>query len=181
MWRALVSNLLFAGLLMLPACGYHLEGHPENVSGTPQRLYIELFGNDSSRAFVNDELTSRLVERFSRSSRFVIVESPQAADVTLAGSLLDYDASPLAYNHSDGIAAQRLALKVQAILRRTGDGGGILWKGILTEEKDYAVSTDRAVQQAAERVAVSSVCERLASDLYARLVDEVVWPALKVP
>jgi len=164
-------------LLALTACGYHLE-NPEISGARRERLYIELFTNQSSRAFINDTLTTDVVTRFSRSGCFDITEDRSAADLILSGSITRYDASPIAYNRLDSITAYRVEIGIHATLRRVTEGGRILWRGDLISGKDYAAATDRLAQQVTERSAGNLVSERLSNDLYARIVDEFDWPNL---
>lgn len=162
-------------LLLAPAaCGYRLEGHRETQQPR-QRLYIELFENRTSRAFVNDTLTVRVVERFARSPLFRIVESRADADLILAGALLSYVTEPVAYNRLDAIVAYRVNLEVQSTVRRAGEEGRVLWRGTRGGNSDYPANPDLALQQNAERSAVALVCERLADDLYVRVTDELAW------
>lgn len=176
-----ICSLLLGLLVALAACGYHLEGRRD--ANTPRkRLYIELFANRTSRAFVNDILTARVVERFARSGLFEIVESPVDADLVLAGSLDRYQTEPVAYSRSDEIAAYRVALDLLATVRRPGtDDGRVFWKGILSDGLDYRADPDRSLQQDVERRAVALICQRLADDLYARVSDELEWTVTPRP
>lgn len=182
MRRVVFSWIVIVLLLLgLSACGYHLEGY--RPDGAPrERLYIGLFTNMTSRAFVNDELTSRVVERFARSGLFEIVESPQQADLILDGVLQQYVSAALAYNLNDEISVYRVTLTVQTTLRRTGEASRVIWKGSFPGTQDFSAHSDRAWQQANERTAVSYLCERLADDIYARGVEEAqLNPLLGVP
>lgn len=169
---------LFFLTMGLSSCGYHLEGN-RTPPAVRERLYIELFANRTSRAFVNDTLTNLVVERVSRSGLFEIVEDPQNADLILLGTLQKYDSAPIAYSKADEIIAYRVDVGVQAVLRRSKPIGRIDWKGELHGSQDYSANPDRALQQEHERSATTLLFERLADDLYARIADEVDWASIR--
>lgn len=171
-----MAGLIIFLTLGLPSCGYHLEGN-RTPPAVRERLYIDLFANRTSRAFVNDTLTNLVVERFARSGLFEMVEDPQNADLILQGTLQKYDTAPIAYSKVDEIIAYRVDVIVQATLRRTKPVGRIDWKGDLSGSQDFSANPDRAVQQENERSATTLLCERLADELYARMADEVDWNA----
>lgn len=166
--------VLIAFLVFLPACGYQREGQ-RSVAQPHQRLYIELLKNRTNRAFVNDMLTARLVERFSRSPIFTIVESPINADLILSGDLVRYESAAVAYDRDDAIVAYRVDLEVEMMVRRGGTDGYIVWRGGRSDSKDYAADPERSLQQNAERSAVAFQCERLVDDLYVQITDGLSW------
>jgi hypothetical protein len=161
--KLLVSVLLLLGCC---ACGYHLEGREAAVTERP-RLYVELFANDTHRAFANDVLTVQVIERFARSPLFSIVENPAQADLLLGGAITLYDTAPIAYSQTDTISAYRADLAVRSTLRRPGAAREMVWRGTLSTSQDYTGNNpDLVMQQSAER---------LANDLYVQVTDALFW------
>ena len=165
--RVLV-NLIVAALLLLScgACGYHREGQ-QSATAVRERLYIELFSNDTHRAFANDVLTVQVIERFARSPLFAIVENPAQADLLLGGAITLYETAPIAYSQLDTISAYKADLAMRATLRRPGAEREIVWRGTLATSQDYTGNNpDLVMQQSAER---------LANDLYTQVTDTLFW------
>lgn len=167
MRQRLLVNLIVTALLLLccGACGYHREG--QQAASVRPRLYIELFANDTHRAFANDTLTVQIIERFARSPLFFIVENPAQADLLLGGAITLYETAPIAYSEQDTISAYRADLAVRSTLRRPGAVREMIWRGTLATSQDYTGSNpDLVLQQSAER---------LANDLYTQVTDALFW------
>jgi hypothetical protein len=168
----MLVNLLIATLLLLGcgSCGYHREGQ-SSPAATPSRLYIELFANDTHRAFANDVLTVQLIERFARSPYFSIVENPAQADLLLGGAITRYETAPIAYSQLDAISAYKAELAVRATVSRPGADRALVWRGTLATTQDYTGNNpDLVMQQSAER---------LANDLYTQVTDVLFWDRAK--
>lgn len=170
-YRLLVSFLVSALLLLgCGACGYHREGQHSPLTERP-RLYIELFSNDTHRAFANDVLTVQVIERFARSPLFFIVETPAQADLHLGGTITLYETTPIAYSQLDTISAYKADLAMRATLRRPGADREMVWRGTLATSQDYTGNNpDLVMQQSAER---------LANDLYTQVTDALFWNGVK--
>lgn len=168
----LLVNLLVLALLLLgcSACGYHREGL-QPASAVRERLYIELFSNDTHRAFANDVLTVQVIERFARSPLFSIVENPAHADLILGGAITLYETAPIAYSQLDAISAYKAELAIRATVRRPGAEREMVWRGTLATSQDYVGNNpDLVMQQSAER---------LANDLYTQVTDTLFWGGVK--
>lgn len=172
MTRRLSVKFIFSALLLLlcGACGYHREGQQSPSAARP-RLYIELFANETHRAFVNDLLTVQLIERFSRSPLFTIVETPAQADFSLGGAITLYETAPIAYSQLDTISAYRADLTVRATVRRPGAEREVVWRSTLAASQDYTANNPDLV--------LSQSAERLANDLYSQMTDTLFWGGMK--
>ncbi len=170
MLRAGVSLLLVALLLLVGACGYRPEGVLPPVSGSPATLFVELAKNRTGRAFMENQLTNRVVERFARGGRYVLTEDRAVAALVLTPEIASYGAVASAYSSTDQILLYRATMTLTATLVQ-GQDGRIVWKGNLVESIEFAASPDRAQQQSNENAAVSGLTVRLADDLYARVAE----------
>lgn len=169
MRRALLP--LVASLLLLTACGYRPEGAVLPAPGPPPTLFVELAKNHTSRAFIENELTNRIVERFARGGRYILDENRNTVDLVLIPEVASYSTVASAYSSSDQILLYRAAMTLTATMVQ-GRDGRIVWKGTLAESVEYAANADRALQQANENNAVIGLTERLADDLYARVLED---------
>ena len=170
MRRSGVPLLLVATLLLVAACGYRPEGTLPPVAGRPATLFVELAKNRTGRAFIENELTNRIVERFARGGRYRLDEERPTAALVLTPEVAGYTAVASAYSQTDQILLYRATMTLVATLVQ-GEDGRIVWKGTLTESVEFAASSDRAQQQTNENVAVSGLTVRLADDLYARVAE----------
>jgi len=161
---------LVAFLLLLTACGYRPEGAVLPTAGTPPALFVELAKNHTGRAFIENELTNRIVERFARGGRYTLAENSETVDLILSPVVASYSAVASAYSSSDQILLYRAAMTLKATLVQSRDGR-IVWKGTLAESVEFAADPDRAQQQANENAAVVGLTERLADDLYAGVAE----------
>ena len=168
--RCPLLPLLAALLLLLSGCGYRPEGAVLPTAGGAPTLFVELAKNRTGRAFIENELTNRIVERFARGGRYILDEDRSTVTLILAPEVTTYSAVASAYSRSDQILLYRAAMTLTATLVQ-GRDGRIIWKGTLAESVEFAASTDRAQQQANENDAVVGLTERLADDLYARVAE----------
>lgn len=166
MMRPVLTIILSLLILCFGGCGYQHEGYL-SPSSARARLYIELFANDTHRAFVNDVVTVQVIERFSRSPHFTIVENPAQADLLLGGVITLYETAPIAYSQLDTISAYKVDLTAKATVRRPGAEREVAWRNTLTASQDYTlINPDLVLQQSAER---------LANDLYNQVTDALYW------
>jgi hypothetical protein len=172
MQQRVLVNFLVSALLLIccGSCGYHREGQQSPAAVRPS-LYVELFANDTHRAFVNDVLTLNVIERFARSPLFSIVENPAQADLLLGGAITLYETTPIAYSQNDSISAYKANLAIRSTLRRPDAAREIVWRGTLSTSQDYSGNhPDLVLQQSAER---------LANDLYTQVTDALFWDGVK--
>lgn len=154
-------------LLLMFGCGYLPEGRMPH-GGPHSTLAVELLQNRTGRAFLENEVSNRVMERFGRGASFLLVEDPTSAQLLMTGTVSDYDTTPSAYDRDDRIELYRARMTVQVIVTQTADGR-VVWRGDVTETAEFATSDDRALQQANENLAVSKLAERLADELYSRI------------
>lgn len=168
MSRTIVLLVLFT--LMLSACGYRLQGRSDNLPGNVRNLHVELFRNDSYEPFLENTVTNEMVGRFARHGRIEIVEQLSLAGGVLGGRIVQYSNSALSYDRNDDIAEYRSNMTVEAVLRRV-ENGEVLWKGTVAWQEDYAVSSDKVLQDDREQAAIQEISQRLADELFSHMID----------
>lgn len=161
-WTALVGVVVWLG-----GCGYRPEGQAAPTAGRPT-LAVELLLNQTGRAFVENEVSNQVVQRFARGAGYQLVETAAAATLQLGGTVSAYTTTPAAYDRADRIRLYRAAMKVQVTVSRVEDGR-VVWRGEVVETTEFTASDDRALQQANENAAVAKLAERIADQLYAAI------------
>lgn len=168
--RSGVYLFLAVVFLMVSACGYHPEGSSLPTAAPPATLFVELAKNRTGRAFIENELTNSIVERFARGGRYSLSEDRGTVTLILTPEVVTYSAVASAYSSSDQILLYRATMSLSATMMQRQDGR-IVWKGPLSDSVEFAANSDRAQQQSNENAAVAKLTERLADDLYARVAE----------
>ena len=160
---------LLAGVLLqlLGGCGYRPEGRYLSAP-EPPTLAVDLLLNQTGRAFLENEVSNRVVERFARGTSYRLVASAADATLQLAGAVTAYTTTPAAYDRDDNIRLYRSSMTAQVTVSNVADGR-VVWRGEMVETAEFAASADRAQQQANENTAVATLAERLADEVYNRL------------
>ncbi len=157
-------------LLVIPGCGYRFS---EREGGLPQggtSLYVDLFENRTHEPYLEDLVTNAVVARFARKPELDIVENWNAADLVLTGTVTSYSTTAISYNAQDNITEYRADISVAATLRRASDGKA-LWKGTVSWNDEYRTDPDKSIQDDRETAAQQLIAERLAEELYFRILD----------
>ncbi len=165
---ALIALLLFA--LVAAGCGYQFPGRGSSLPEDIRKVELALFANGTSQPSVETEFTSRLTDEFIRQGALGIVSSGSAADAVLSGKVESYRSRALSYDGRDKITEYRSEMTVSAALRRSSTGQ-ILWKGRVSRFEEYSANPDRSVERDNEQRAIDRLSDRLAKDLYARMMD----------
>ena len=161
---------LFAALLLLTGCGYHLPGRGGNLPSEVQSLYIELFGNRTAEPFLENRITDSVIDRFARKRPLRLVEKRDIADAVLSGVVTGYSTSPISYDRNDVITEFRSTMTIAVALRQTADDR-ILWKGSIDWSEEYPASLDKSVQEDNEAAAIAVIVDRMAQELYFRIME----------
>jgi outer membrane lipopolysaccharide assembly protein LptE/RlpB len=162
--------LLWILPLFLGGCGYHFSGEVNNLPPEIRSLYIELFANRTAEPYLENFITNQVIEEFARSRNLHLTEDRTSADAVLSGTVSEYSTAPVSYGRDDEITEYRSAMGIDAVLYRASDGKA-LWKGNLSWTEEYPSNDDKTVQEDNEGAAIGVIVERLAEDLYFRIVD----------
>lgn len=157
-------------LFLLAGCGYHVQGRQSNLPPDVRLVFVELFDNRTLEPFIENTVTSRISERFSRGRVLQFVGDGSGADAVLSGAVTDYQSDPISYDPQDRILEYRSTMSVTALLRRTSDGQ-VVWRGGATWTQEYPASRDKALQEDREDAAIRVIAERLADELYSRITS----------
>ncbi len=162
---------LFLLLFCLPGCGYHFPGQAAALPGGVEKLYIQLFTNNTAEPRLETRMTSQVSEVFSRNNNIHQVEKLKDAEAVLVGTLRKYKSRSLSYNKNDDIGTYLSTLSIDAVLRRVGTEE-VLWKGTVKWREVYSASSDKNIQELARQVALQRMIFRLSEELLYSLLDD---------
>jgi len=168
MARVLILLSLVAGLA---GCGYRFQGQADTLPGGVRYVHVEIFHNGTYEPFLENAVTDAMIDRLVRSPGVEVVHDPEMADALLTGAVVHYKNGSLSYDGNDRIAEYRSRMTVEVALRHA-DTAQILWKGRASWTEDYAASPDKALEDDREEAAVGVISQRLADEIYSRMVDD---------
>jgi outer membrane lipopolysaccharide assembly protein LptE/RlpB len=169
MMKRFLTFLMF--VLLVTGCGYHAPGHDESwVGGGGQTLFVDLFANRTPEPYLDNYVTGSVVRQLARSRLVELTEDRNRADLLLTGVITHFDSSATAYNRVDRISDYRISMRVSVRLSdRVSDQ--VVWQDELRLNKTYPATTDKNLQLEGRSLAAREATDRLAEDLYARLLD----------
>ena len=157
-------------LLTIAGCGYHIQGHGSNLPPEIRTTRIPIFANQTLEPFLENRVTNAVLERFSRGRALEVTYDSGNADSVLKGAIVRYVTTPIAYDADDNIIEYRSTLTLSATLEEAARGR-ILWSGSLSWSEEYPAGVDSMAQENFEEAAIREISERLADELYFRIVD----------
>jgi outer membrane lipopolysaccharide assembly protein LptE/RlpB len=134
------------------------------------RVFIELFQNRTLQPLLENEITNAVTERLSRGRALTLVRGADQGDAVLSGMVTFYETVPISYDTQDDIVEYRSTMSIAAVLRRTGNGP-VVWSGSVTWNEEYPANRDKALQEDNEAAAIAEISDRLADELYSRVVS----------
>jgi len=162
--------LLIAALMLLAGCGYHFSGHGSNLPSDIHSVYVELFINQTAEPFLENRVTQRVIDRFAGKRVLRLVENKAKADAILSGAVVAYTTTPISYDRNDVITEYRSTMTISGTFRQAADDR-ILWKGAVNWSEEYPANIDKSVQEDNEAAAIEVISDRLAQELYFRIVE----------
>ncbi|MEE4253166.1 MAG: LptE family protein [Desulfuromusa sp.] len=155
----------------LVGCGYHFPGQGGALPGGVEKIYIPLFVNKTAEPQLENKLTSRISEVFSRNSKISQVEKKESAEAILEGTIRAYKSRALSYDPNDDIGEYRATMIVDVVLRKP-DSEEFLWKRAVTWSEEYSSAADKNNQYSLEKVAIDEITLRLAEEILYQLLDD---------
>lgn len=162
---------LFILLFCLSGCGYHFPGQAGALPAGVEKLYIPLFVNKTAEPQLENKMTSRVSEVFSRSSKISQVETPKYAEAVLMGTIRDYKSRALSYDSNDAIGEYRSTMIVDIVLHQI-ETEQLLWEGSVSWSAEYRADKDKSVQEDLEQQALDEMTLRLAEEILYQLLDD---------
>ena len=135
--------LLMLLLLALSGCGYHLVGTSTYLPDDVQSLHVELFGNKTSRADMDQRVAEALNLEWVRRGRFQLVDRAEDADIVLSGTMTRLLVTPVSFDGSGRATEYQMTLLTEVRLNDVrGEDPVLLW-----ENKSFSRRTSYAVAE----------------------------------
>jgi len=164
-------GFFFLAALLFTGCGYHFTGSGARLPVGVRSVAIPIFGNQTLQTGIESDLTGALVDRFV-SARQLSLTSQSEADAVLSGTVKSFLISPTAVTLGTQTATEyRATLTIEATFKRQQDGQ-VLWKGEMSEWRNYAVASDPAATEANKKDAIRQASDLLAKRLYELLLED---------
>ena len=165
------SLFILLSMLFLTGCGYHFPGQSGSLPAGVEKLYIPLFRNTTAEPQLENMMTSRVSEVFSRNSKISQVEDQDDAEAILEGTIRDYKSRALSYDNNDDISEYRSTMIIDAVLRQTKTEQ-LLWEGTVSWNEEYSAADDKIDQEDFEQQAIDEITLRLAEEILYKLLDD---------
>jgi len=107
----LILSLLV--ICLLGGCGYRFSPAGEHIDKNIRKVFVDIFANRTSEANVESTFRNSFIDQFITGRRFTIVDSREAADAILKGSIESLTTSPLSYKSSNIAAEERITVTME--------------------------------------------------------------------
>ncbi|MDT8441108.1 MAG: LPS assembly lipoprotein LptE [Desulfuromonadales bacterium] len=163
--------LLLLCALVLGGCGYQVPGSAATWAGGEARtLHLDLFANRTREPLLENYLAEQLAYQLMRLRPVQLRQDAASAELSLVGTITDFNTGALAYDATDRISEYRVNMTCEAQLVRNRDGQ-VLWEMTLSRSDNFLAAVDKSVQMEAQELAARRIASRLAEDLATRLLD----------
>ncbi|MCF6265360.1 MAG: LPS assembly lipoprotein LptE [Desulfuromusa sp.] len=163
--------LVFVFISSLLGCGYHFPGQSGALPEGVEELYIPLFINKTAEPQLENKMTSRVSEVFSRNSKISQVEKSENAEAVLSGTVREYKTRAVSYNSNDDISEYRSTMVVDVSLQHA-DTERSFWQSTVSWSTEYSASDDKNLQEDLEQQAIDEITLRLAEEILYQLLDD---------
>jgi Lipopolysaccharide-assembly len=129
--RVLQSSRARLGLLALSlacGCGYQFVGESSLLPKDARSIYVEPFINRSRDVGLDKELTTAMRGEFYRRGELRVVDTPEQADIILAGTIRSLDSTVATVNREDEVLQYEAVMILDVTVRRR-EPDQILWRG----------------------------------------------------
>jgi len=166
-----ISRFIFLAILLFTGCGYHFSGSGARLPSGVLSVAIPIFGNQTIQTGIETTLTGALVDKFTAAKQ-VTVTGQSEADAILSGTVKSFTTSPTAVTLGTQVATEyRATITIEATFKRQRDGK-ILWKGEVSDWRNYSVVSDLAATEANKKEAIRQASELLAERLYVIILED---------
>ena len=165
------SPFVLLAILLFTGCGYHFSGSGAGLPSGVRSVAIPIFGNQTIQTGIETTLTSALVDKFTAAKQ-VTVTGQSEADAILSGTVKSFTTSPTAVTLGTQVATEyRATITIEATFKRQRDGK-ILWKGEVSDWRNYSVVSDLAATEANKKEAIRQASELLAERFYVIILED---------
>jgi hypothetical protein len=109
-------------------CGYQFVGESSLLPKDARSIYVEPFINRSRDVGLDKELTTAMRGEFYRRGELRVVDTPEQADIILAGTIRSLDSTVATVNREDEVLQYEAVMILDVTVRRR-EPDQILWRG----------------------------------------------------
>jgi outer membrane lipopolysaccharide assembly protein LptE/RlpB len=166
----LASFLAVCGAAQL-ACGYALVGRASSLPPDIKAVYVAPLENKTTRAQLEQFLTSALTDELVTRRRFTIVRTAGDADAQLEGAVTQFRVTPVTFNNDGRATEYEITIVAAMTFERTSAEEAVVWENdrylfretyeIDESAEDFFDRENEAIVKAAQRFAESMVADLL--------------------
>jgi hypothetical protein len=127
-FRSLRARLGLLALSLACGCGYQFVGESSLLPKDAHSIYVEPFINRSRDVGLDKELTTATRGEFYRRGELRVVDTPEQADIILAGTIRSLDSTVATVNREDEVLQYEAVMILDVTVRRR-EPDQILWRG----------------------------------------------------
>lgn len=163
------------GLVCLAAtlsCGYRIVGTADLLPDQIRTIAVPPFTNATSEFKVEQFLTDAVVREILSRTRYHVVGDDEAADATLVGTVMLFDAIPQNFDPLTGRATSVMTVtRVNVALYDKADGSVLYSNPDLAHRENYEVSSDPESYVNEREAAIQRTSRSLAASLVSAVLS----------
>lgn len=157
---------------LLAGCGYRLVGSADLLPGRIRTIAVPAFSNATSEFKIEQYLTQAVVRELLARTRYDVVSDGTAADATLIGTVMLFDAIPQNFDPFTGRATSvSTVTRVHVALLDRQDGAELYTNPDLSHRETYEVSADPETYVNEREAAMLRASRTLASTLVSAVLS----------
>ena len=152
------------------ACGYSLRGTGSFLPPEVKRVQVPTFVNKTTRFELDRTLTTAVIDEFVARGKVEITSDPKLADAVLAGTVVNFSASPSGFSASGSADHYTIYLVVGLTLTETRTQRVIYTNPSYAFNEDYEVPEGRDFESV-QTEALKKVAEKFARNLVVSILE----------
>jgi outer membrane lipopolysaccharide assembly protein LptE/RlpB len=168
--------ILFAALLALGGCGYHVVGRastlPANLPADVHTIAVPTFQNATTTYRIEQRLTDAVVHELLARTKYHVVAREEDGDAVLRGNVLTITSAPVIFDATTGAATTILVTVTISVQLQDRATGNVLYhnENVVFREP-YEISTDIPSFFEEEGPALDRLSRDFASRVVATLLE----------
>jgi hypothetical protein len=147
------------------SCGYGFVGGKTDRPPGVQEVAIPVFGNRSTQAGIESDVTQALVEKFT-SARVFSVTDEKSADALLTGTVSSFTTAPITVTTGTQTTTEyRATITIEFVFKRQKDGK-VLRKEVISDWRNYPVVDNLNVTESNKKEAIRQISALLAERVH---------------
>jgi outer membrane lipopolysaccharide assembly protein LptE/RlpB len=167
--RAAVLATAGVAVVLLTGCGYALVGRASSLPEDIREVYVAPLENQTTRAQLEQFLTTAITDEMVTRRRFTIVRSAAEADARLVGAVTAFRVTPVTFNEEGRAQEYEITIVAAMKFQRTGGEEAVVWENdrylfretyeIDASAEDFFDRENEAIEEASLRFAETMVAD----------------------